>query len=289
LCGDNIDTAQYNIPIIISEAQALLDEGFDTWLPQDWSIDSNEANWSQSVSGYAGGSLPEAMMTWSPQFDGTSRLISSPLRLMGAADVSVTFSYSVDHFDGNGYTLALDVRSNGSAWERIWSVPAGVQPATTVTLPVTTALLNQPDFQFGWCFDGSSWDINYWYIDDISLTATLGSAPSITGRLTLVDGEMQAGQSLVTLGGYSTHPDTLGLYTLLASRRLRRPHRFCRSLHHFFVQRHQPCIRPGAGGLRLRAALAATGRLAATGHRRRDERGDAELGLCSRLHHHAQA
>ncbi|MCD4829797.1 MAG: T9SS type A sorting domain-containing protein [Candidatus Cloacimonetes bacterium] len=215
--GPNAETLVWEFSIGITVSPEVLDEFFAFWLPDGWTIDANSQNWSQSNTNHAGGVFPEAMLLWMPQFSGVSHLICQPLNLMGATNVSIDFKHMINHFSGNGYVLGLDIRAGGGAWESVWEIPAGDQSAELITIPITSPLLNQPDFQFGWYLSGDSYDINYWYIDDIFLNATLGNSASVSGELTIVGGESTPDNAIVSLGGYATHPDTDGAYTLFAS------------------------------------------------------------------------
>ena len=65
--------------------QTVLNEDFSgtAWPPTGWSIINQSSNWARSQSNNAGGTAPEARMSWSPQFNGVTRLISPELNLVG--------------------------------------------------------------------------------------------------------------------------------------------------------------------------------------------------------------
>jgi uncharacterized repeat protein (TIGR02543 family) len=132
----------------------------------DWST-THSANWYAVNSNQAGGSAPEMRFDWSPIFENTSRLISPFINASGINDLMLSFKHHVDDFE-NSYTLKVQVSTDGgTSWmDSGWSIsPSGdIGPETvTVDLSAYDGLI----FQIAWVFEGDSYDINYWYIDDI--------------------------------------------------------------------------------------------------------------------------
>ena len=216
ITGHNVESSSIDFAIAISTVPEVLDEQFDTWLPDRWTIDQFPANWSQVPSSSAGGRAPEVQLSWNPEFTGISRLISSPINLMGATDVSVSFRQMINDFNGaNQYVLGCAIRANNSDWECIWETPGQDCPASYVEVDITSPLLNQPDFQFAWYLSGNSYYLNDWYLDEIYVNATLGNSARLRGELTLVNGQLTPDQGLVRMGEIASHPDVYGDYTLL--------------------------------------------------------------------------
>lgn len=69
----------------------ILQESFNgSSLPSGWSTaDLGTGNWSISSSQNAGGTPKEVKFTWSPQFNGTSRLVTPALDLSGVSRVAI--------------------------------------------------------------------------------------------------------------------------------------------------------------------------------------------------------
>lgn len=157
-------------PVILS-AQEYLSTDFSggTFPPDGWTIDAHNTNWSANPSNNAGGIQPEARFNWSPQFTGDSRLISPAIDLTGVTALKIKFRHNLDHY-GGAYTIGVATRSGGGSWNVIWSVvnPSASIPATQVIVPVNNSDLGASDFQVCWFFSGNSYNLNYWYIDDIS-------------------------------------------------------------------------------------------------------------------------
>lgn len=156
-------------------AQTFITEDFSSGVvpPPGWTIDAQAANWSASASINALGEAPEAMFAWEPEFNATSRLISPAIDLTGHSSVVLMFKHFLDDYDGSGgYTIGAATRSGGSGWTSVWSVSptANVGPEEKI-LNITNADVGASDFQFCIYFTGNSYNLDYWYIDDITLFA----------------------------------------------------------------------------------------------------------------------
>jgi len=145
-----------------------------TFPPTGWTIDAQAANWSAVSTNNSGGTAPEARMNWSPQFVGDSRLISPAINTTGNTVVTTEFKYNLDHYDG-AYTIGVATRSGGGAWNTVWSIvnPSGSIPATTEVVTINNANVGAADFQICWFFSGDSYNLNYWYLDDLKLFVPL--------------------------------------------------------------------------------------------------------------------
>ncbi len=155
-------------------SQDLLYENFseDIMPPDSWSIDYHENNWNTVSSAKAGGTAPEGLFSWKPQFTGYSRLISPEIDLTGITHVGVEFKHTVDHYT-RPYSLGVGTRSSGAGWHIAWEL---VDPDTSIYQQTKTILVDnidvgQDDFQFCLYFSGDSYNINYWYLDNILLFA----------------------------------------------------------------------------------------------------------------------
>ena len=141
-------------------------------IPVGWSQTAEYPNWGVSWSGYAGGSDPEMSFSWSPEFEGTSRLISPEIDAGAYSSLELTFRQMVDNFDSYNYPYVLKVQvslDDGTTWTDAWSMsPTGNIGPETVTVDLSTYA--GQSFKLAWVFSGDSWGIDYWYIDDIILT-----------------------------------------------------------------------------------------------------------------------
>ena len=146
----------------------LLQESFDgSTLPTGWSISSNNSNWSVSATANAGGSANEMKLDWSPQFNGTTRLVSPAIDLTGISGVVFSFKHALDNYSGTN-TIGVATSSDGGAtWNQAWSQGYGTNGAWAVSEEIATSDMGQANVQFCIFFTGNSYNINDWYFDDI--------------------------------------------------------------------------------------------------------------------------
>jgi hypothetical protein len=141
--------------------------------PAGWTIDAHAGNWSGNNSNNAGGAAPEARLNYTPTFTGDSRLISPAVNLTGVTALKVKFNHMLDHYT-SPYTIGVATRSGGGAWNIVWSInPTGSIPATQEIVSINNSDVGAADFQICWFFSGYSYNLNYWYIDNISLFTPL--------------------------------------------------------------------------------------------------------------------
>ena len=190
-------------------AQTFLNEDFSagTMPPAGWTIDAQSANWSAEASANAGGEAPEAMLNWSPEFTGASRLISPALNMTGFTSAVLIFKHFLDDYDGlGGYSIGVATRSGGGAWNTVWSSnPTGDVGPEEKTVEIANSDIGASDFQFCIYFNGTSYNIDYWYIDNIRLFVPLdldGAMAMITTQ-TYVAGAVPV-EGVLTNMGYTT-------------------------------------------------------------------------------------
>ena len=140
-----------------------------TTIPVGWNETAAYPNWEVWGYAYAGGSLPEMRFTWSPAFTGISRSISPEIDATAYSNIELTFKHFVDNYDG-GYDLKVQVSlDGGTTWADSWSIsPTGDIGPETVTVALSG--YDGQSFTLAWVFDGYSYHIDYWYIDDILVT-----------------------------------------------------------------------------------------------------------------------
>lgn len=137
------------------------------FLPEGWTIDAQTANWTAAASNNAGGTAPEARMSWEPQFNGITRLISPQIDVSGFSTLRVDFKHAINHYSG-AYTVGVATRSNSGTWNTVWSRP-GITLVQNMNIAINNADVGSTTFQICFFFSGASYNINYWYIDDIIL------------------------------------------------------------------------------------------------------------------------
>lgn len=153
-------------------AQTYLWEDFssETFPPTGWTINGGSGNWSANDSRFARGEAPEMRFSWSPTFTGTSRVISPTVDTTGETSLKLEFRHCLDYYDET-FTIGIATRSNNGAWNTVYhivEVNADIQ-AHQRTINIANADVGSSTFQFCFFFTGNSYNIDYWYIDNIRL------------------------------------------------------------------------------------------------------------------------
>ncbi|GAB4313129.1 MAG: hypothetical protein Kow00127_04030 [Bacteroidales bacterium] len=181
---------------LFSQTYLLEDFSAGQMPPSGWTIDNLSGQWSINNGNNAGGIAPEAMFSWVSGIN-TSRLISPQVDLTGLSSVSFQFSHFLDDYSGTGYTLGVATRSGGGDWNTVWSVnPDGNIGPETVSFEITNSDVGAADFQICIYIDGNTYNLDYWYIDDIWLFLPLNldagmmaiTTPQFLGEPTPVEG-----------------------------------------------------------------------------------------------------
>ena len=195
----------------------LIMEDFSTWLPTGWTTTSTsgQINWGQGSGNNAGGTAPEAEFYYYPSTVATQRLISPILDTSGATELALEFKHLVNDYNG-AYSLYIQTTSDGTTWNNVMTIPSATIPATTVNETVTTPDVGSSTFQIAWVFDGDSYNINYWYVDDVILIGPY-SPPNpgfVTGTVTLEGGTGNVENVEVTAAYVTVNPDNTGYYEI---------------------------------------------------------------------------
>ncbi len=162
--------------------RSLLAEDFSAGCPPaGWSITGDgQENWQSSASNNAGGTPPEAMFSWSPNFTGNSKLTSPEINTTGTEVLVLDFSQMVDDYSGD-YTLKVETTPNGNTWNEVWSENvSGSSGPETKSLLIDNDDVGSAGFQFAFTFEGDSYNINQWYLDDVVLSEGLDKDAGVT-------------------------------------------------------------------------------------------------------------
>ena len=164
-------------------AQSLINEDFSggNMPPSGWTIDAHSANWANVTTVNAGGYSPEARFFYSPSFVALSSLISPVINTEGYNSLTLAFRHFLDDYAGSGYHLGVATRSGGGPWADVWSVyPTGNIGPEQKVLEIANSDVGAADFQFCIYFDGDSYNLDNWYIDDINLTVSVNNDIAMT-------------------------------------------------------------------------------------------------------------
>ncbi len=150
----------------------LINDDISTW-PGSWSgdIGTGSGQFNQNASSYAGGSSPEVRFSYLSG-NNTRQMVHSPINTSGLTNATLEFKYSIDDYSGAAtYTIYAQYSTDGSTWTNLWSSTPGANVSgTTISLPLTPAEgLGAANYYIAFMISGNTWDINYWYIDDVQL------------------------------------------------------------------------------------------------------------------------
>ena len=204
--------------VLIADAGLLLMEGFyDEIIPADWNIvGEGQNNWLIINTNNAGGIVPELMFNWAPSFAGVSRMVTQPLNTSGMTELVLEFKHFLNDYNGNEYSIGFQSTSDGTTWNDIVIYnPTGDIGPETVTETFTNADVGSATFQLALYFNGTSFNLDNWFVDDIKLTGdatqTLGF---IEGTVTLNSGTGNVEDVEVTAGNVAVNPNINGDYTI---------------------------------------------------------------------------
>jgi hypothetical protein len=182
----------------------LLQESFDgASMPAGWSIDAQPNNWSVSATNNAGGEANEMHLAWSPQFNGMTRLVSPAVDMTGITSAVFSFKHALDNYSGANTIGIATTSDGGSTWNQAWTQSYSTSGVWTVSQEISTPDLGQANVQFCIFFNGSSYNINDWFFDDI-MVFTLENLDLAVTSVTLPDfvgsGETSFGINVFNFG-----------------------------------------------------------------------------------------
>jgi len=229
--ADGLDVGTYTADIIIEHNAGediivpcnmvvytevvFIDEDFSgAWPPAGWEVTSTGANinWEQSSTNNAGGVAPEARFYWSPSTLGVQRLITPELNTSAFTALVLEFRNFNNDFSG-GYELRLETTSDGVNWNTVQTFPSTDFGPQLEEIVVQTPDVGSDTFQMAWTFDGDSWDINWWCIDDVLLAGAQDDG-AIEGTVTLIGGTGDVTDVEITANGITANPDATGFYSI---------------------------------------------------------------------------
>jgi M6 family metalloprotease-like protein len=169
-----------NLPVTENFATTTLPTG---WTTQNTGTGITE-RWTMSNTANAAGAAYELKCTYQSVNPGTTRIITPAINTVGVSKVTFSFKHMLDAY-GTGVTLRVQTSNDKTTWTNTsWSVATTATniAAATVTVSVTTSL-NSATTYFAIVADGNLYQIDYWYIDNVSITASV-AAPSFEGSIT---------------------------------------------------------------------------------------------------------
>ena len=145
-------------------------------LPTGWTTQNEGTSiterWSMSNTSKAGGSAYELKCKYQNVNPATTRIITPAINTEGTNAVVFSFKHYLDAYS-SGVTLKVQTSNDLTNWsDASWSVTTTSSniSATTVSVNITNNL-NSTATYFALVATGNLYQIDYWYIDDISVVA----------------------------------------------------------------------------------------------------------------------
>ncbi len=155
-------------------------------LPSQWTTQNVGTGiterWSMSNTATAGGAAYELKCSYQQVNPATTRIITAPVNTVGVSQVTFSFKHMLDAYAA-GVTLRLQTSNDKSTWTNTsWSVATSATNIAAATVNVTvTTNLNSANTYFALVAEGDLYQIDYWYVDNISITSGGGSTtPTVT-------------------------------------------------------------------------------------------------------------
>lgn len=147
-------------------------------LPTGWTqTGSAGIHWLHSNTNNAGGGTGELMFNWEPEESGTFRYYSYAFDTRKVHDMTLSFKHKVDLYQGT-FNLSVQISTDLNTWNTVWSTsPTQDLAAQSVTATIPWELGRSNTTYLAFVFTGDTYNLNYWWIDDFSLSYsnTLGT------------------------------------------------------------------------------------------------------------------
>ena len=158
-------------------AGVIFQETFDSEnLPAGWSIvDNGASNWMIARSNIAGGIPNELQFGWTPPYEGVTRAIYSSVNFSGITSATLSLKHNVDVYEGSaeaGGTIGIATSSdNGNTWNTAWSKHYDTDGTYEVFELFDSPDLGKDNVKLCIFFEGNSYNINFWFFDDIYINS----------------------------------------------------------------------------------------------------------------------
>ncbi len=195
---------QARLWVFAGEQGVLMKEFFvdsDGALPAGWMRTGDAGhNWFVSNTTDAGGEMPELQLYWNPAASGLSRVVSYPVALSGQQGLTLSFKQYLDNWPGgnDGEIAAIDVRfDNTKGWNTIWENLVNADVSQGLYQFSFSVPAEASSVQLGIRFEGNSYNINHWYLDDFILTFEPETANQLDITLVLEGPYAPEGEALM--------------------------------------------------------------------------------------------
>jgi hypothetical protein len=173
---------EYDLSVLPSSPpiqQLLIEEGFGggEFPPGDWfraGVNDGQ-NWTTVGEDctFFFDDPEQACFYWSPRYEGTQRLITPQLNTEETEQVFVQFTHQIDNFGEAGdFQVRLETTGDGGqTWTTVAEFPAEDVGPLDESFAITNEDVGSDEFHVAWTFEGDSFNINGWAVDDVQVFA----------------------------------------------------------------------------------------------------------------------
>ena len=129
---------------------------------------SDATRWSISSTTNAAGTTPELRFAYVSTLTSQFWAKSPQVNATSYSTLSLSFKHYCDWYTSN-FILRLQTSTDGTTWTDRWTTTVTADIAAT-TQTVNLNVLAGTNFYYRFMYDGNTWNVNNWYIDNISIT-----------------------------------------------------------------------------------------------------------------------
>lgn len=200
---------------IYIEDPCIIREYFnDPQLPVGWYVAGNgQQNWIISNTNESGGDEPELLFNWAPSFSGESIILTEQVNISNIDVMELNFKHWFDAFSqaSDPVTISILIPEDSLNWQAVWSKEVFTDnygPGEPIVYFSNPGVGDSIRLGFG--FEGNTYDLNGWYIDDVCLK----DATYFTNNVDFFVFDSLNGlpihNALIDINGMSKYTDTLG-------------------------------------------------------------------------------
>jgi len=166
-------------------------------LPLCW--DQSHAHWSVQTSAEAGGTAPELEFDYNPTTTGELKVFTPVIDATTNSNLAMTFLHYVYHYQ-NSFDIKVEYTiDNGVTWTTAWDMTVTNDVSAEEVSVDLSSYVDGEVFQLAFVFDGNSFDIFNWNIDNINIfEATPPAIDQINLNSEVTDVNVCAGDDLAT-------------------------------------------------------------------------------------------
>lgn len=160
-----------SICLMSQSGNIIFQESFDSDILSGWSMtDDGAANWSLGTSNNAGGLPNELQLAWTPIFEGITRVVyMTPINLAGIESATLSFKHDVYVFEDCATIGFATSSDNGNTWNTAWTKTYYETGEYIVEDSFSSVDMGKDNVMLCLYFEGTTYNINFWYFDDISI------------------------------------------------------------------------------------------------------------------------